>query len=151
MSGLFEAVHRLIDRKYPHLGKGIHNMKFLSKVAQYFAQGLRVLGIFAPVVETVLPQASGTIQTVSQDLTDIGNVIVDVEQVGTALALKGPDKLKAAALLVADVILKSSMLANHKVANPDLFNQGCTEIAGGMADVINSLHTDGIQVTVKQA
>jgi hypothetical protein len=120
-------------------------------VAQYFAQGLRILGIFAPVVQSVLPQSAGIIQTVSQDLTDIGNVIVDVEQVGTALALKGPDKLKAAAPLVADVILKSSMLANHKIANPDLFNQGCTEIAGGMADVINSLHVDGIAVTVKQA
>lgn len=126
-------------------------MKFLTKLAGYFAEGLKILGLFGPVVTTVLPQAQGTIQTVSQDLTEIGNVIVDVEQVGTALALKGPDKLKAAAPLVADIVLKSALLANHKIANPDLFNQGCSEIAGGMADVLNSLHVDNITVTDKKA
>jgi hypothetical protein len=149
VSGLFDRIHGFLDREYPNLG--VKRMKFLSKLATYFAQGLRILGVFEPLIQTELPQSAGVVKTVSADLTDIGNVVVDVEQVGVALALKGPDKLKAAAPLVADIILKSSMLANHKVANPDLFNQGCTEIASGMADVINSLHPDGIQVISKQA
>lgn len=126
-------------------------MKFLSKLAQYFAQGLRIIGVFTPIVEQILPKSEKVIQVVSQDLTEIGQVVVDVEQMGVALALKGPDKLKAASPLVADIILKSSMLANHKIANPDLFNQGATKVADGMADIINSLHADGIDVTSKQA
>ena len=126
-------------------------MKFLSKLAQIFAKGLQIVGIFAPAVQTVLPNSQGIIQTVSQDLTQIGQVVVDVEQMAVALQLKGPDKLKAAAPLVADIVLKSTLVANHKIDNPDLFNQGCAGIASGMADVLNSFHTDGIQVTDKKA
>lgn len=126
-------------------------MKFLTKLAQIFATGLRIVGLFGPVVQSVLPQSAGVIQTVSQDLSEVAQVVVDVEQMGVALQLKGPDKLKAAAPLVADVILKSALLANHKIDNQDLFNQGVNGVAGGMADILNSLHTDGIVVTNKQA
>lgn len=126
-------------------------MKFLSKLAQIFAKGLQIVGLFGPVVQQVLPNSAGVVETVSQDLSQIASVVVDIEQAGVALQLKGPDKLKAAAPLVADIILKSTLLVNHKIANPDLFNQGASEIAAGMADVLNSLHTDGIVVTDKKA
>lgn len=126
-------------------------MKFLSKLAEIFAKGLQLVGVFTPIIDKVDPSLGQKIETVSADLTDAMNVIVDVEHIGTALQLKGPDKLKAAAPLVADVILKSAALANHKVANPDLFNQGATKVADGLADIVNSLHPDGIAVTNKQA
>ena len=32
------------------------------------------------------------------------------------------------------------MLANHQIADPNLFKQGAGKIASGMADVLNSLH-----------
>jgi hypothetical protein len=150
MWALFEHVNRVLDRYEQNL-KGQMEMKFLSKVAEYFAKGLQIIGLFSPVVEVAAPKSAGVIQTVSQDLTEVGEAIVDAEQVGLALGLKGPDKLKVAAPKVADIILQSSMLANHKVQNPDLFNQGATKVADGMADILNSLHTDGIQVTNKQA
>jgi hypothetical protein len=127
-------------------------MKFLSKLAEIFAKGLQVVGVFAPTIEKVLPgPAAAVVQIVSKDLNEMAQVILDAEQVGVALALKGPDKLKAAAPGIADILLQSSLLANHKIANPELFNQGAREIGGGLADVINSLHTDGIEVTNKQA
>lgn len=127
-------------------------MKFLSKLAEYFAKGLQIVAVFAGVSAKILPGSVNTeIQVVSQDLKEIGQVILDAEEVGVALSLKGPDKLKAAAPKVADILLESAMLANHKIANPALFTQGATKIADGMADVINSLHTDGITVTNKQA
>jgi hypothetical protein len=127
-------------------------MKFLSKLAEYFAKGLQIVAAFAGVTAKILPGAVSTeIQVVSQDLQQVGQVIVDTEQVGLALSLKGPDKLKAAAPRVADILLRSAMLANHKIANPTLFTQGATKIADGMADVINSLHPDGIVVVSKQA
>jgi hypothetical protein len=50
-----------------------------------------------------------------------------------------------------DIILRSTILVNHSIANPDLFNQGVSAVAGGFADVLNSLHADGIQVQNKQA
>jgi len=126
-------------------------MKFLSKLAQIFAKGLQIVGVFAPIVSQVLPQSAGTVQTVSKDLTEILQATIDAEQVGVALSLKGPDKLKAAIPAVSDIILQSAALANHKIANPDLYNQGVAKIADGAADIVNSLHTDGIQTTNKQA
>lgn len=127
-------------------------MKFLTKLAEIFAKGLQIVGVFAPTIEKVLPgPAAAVVQTVSKDLSEMAQVILDAEQVGVALQLKGPDKLKAATPGIADIILESALLANHKIANPDLFSQGATKIADGMADVVNSLHTDGITVTNKQA
>jgi len=127
-------------------------MKFLTKLAEYFAKGLQIIGVFAPTIERVLPgPAAAVVQVVSKDLTEMAQVILDAEQVGVALALKGPDKLKAAVPGIADIVLQSALLANHKIQDPALFNQGCTGIASGLADVINSLHTDGIEVTNKQA
>jgi hypothetical protein len=52
---------------------------------------------------------------------------------------------------LSDIILRSTMLANHSIANPDLFNQGVNGVAGGFADILNSLHADGIQVQNKLA
>lgn len=127
-------------------------MKFLSKLAEYFAKGLQIVAAFAGVTARILPGSVSTeIQVVSEDLKEIAQVIVDTEEVAVALALKGPDKLKAAAPKVADILLQSAMLANHKVANPTLFSQGATKIADGMADVVNSLHVNGIVVTNKLA
>lgn len=124
-------------------------MKFLSKLAELFMKGLQIWTGFSPAVTAALPGSAGAIQVVSQDLSEIGNVIVDVEQMAVALQIKGPDKLKAAAPLVADVILKSTLLVNHKVADSALFTQGCTDVANGMAEILNSLSTNGITTTSK--
>jgi len=126
-------------------------MKFLTKLAQIFAKGMQIFGLFAPVVQQAFPGTSQTVQTVSQDLAQVATVIVDVEQMAVALGLKGPDKLKAAAPLVADIVLKSTLLVNHKIANPALFTQGATKIADGMADVLNSLNGDNLVVVNKAA
>jgi hypothetical protein len=151
VDALFERCFQMLERKYPHLVPG-GKMKFLSKLAEYFTKGLQIVAVFAGVSAKILPGSVNTeIQVVSEDLKEIGQVIVDTEQVGVALALKGPDKLKAAAPKVADILLQSAMLANHKIENPTLFSQGATKIADGMADVINSLHADGIAVTSKLA
>jgi hypothetical protein len=148
---IFERVYKMLLRKYPHVVPG-GIMKFLSKLAEYFAKGLQIISIFAGVTAKVLPGPIATeVQVVSQDLDQVGQVILDSEQIAVALGLKGPDKLKAAAPRVADILLRSAMLANHKIANSTLFTQGATKIADGMADVINSLHPDGIVVVNKQA
>jgi len=125
--------------------------KFLSVLGQLILKGGQIVGLFAPAIEQVLPKSSGVVNTVSADLAQIANIVSDVEVAGQALKTPGPGKLTAAAPLVAQVILQSSMLAGHKVAQPDLFNQGATSIASGMADILNSLHPNGITTTNKQA
>lgn len=124
-------------------------MKFLTKLGQIINRALQVVGILSPVIQVESPKAGSIVQTVSADLVDVAGVITNVEAFGQALALKGPDKLKASVGPVSQIILQSTLLANHKIAQPDLFTQGATKIADGMADVLNSLNPDGIQTTNK--
>ena len=58
---------------------------------------------------------------------------------------------KAVVWVVANIILRSTLLVNHSIANAELFNQGIQGVAGGFADILNSLHADGIQVQSKLA
>lgn len=124
-------------------------MKFLTKIGQIINRALQIVGVLQPIISVESPQAGKVVQTVSADLVDVAGVITNVEAFGQALGIKGPDKLKAAVGPVAQIILQSTLLANHKIAQPDLFTQGATKISDGMADVLNSLNPDGIQTTTK--
>jgi hypothetical protein len=115
-------------------------MTFLKKLGQIILKATEIFAGFAPIVQTEFPGLSGTVQTVSNDLAQIANIVVAVEAAGQSLNIPGADKLKAAAPQVAQIILKSALLVNHKIANPDLFQQGSTKIADGVADILNSLH-----------
>lgn len=117
-------------------------MKFLTKLGAIILRGVEIVSGFAPMVAQSLPGSAGTVQIVSKDLSEVAAIIQDVEVMGQALNQAGPDKLKAAAPLVAQIILQSAILANHQIENAGLFNQGCTEIASGMADILNSLKAD---------
>lgn len=114
-------------------------MKFLTRLGQILIKATEIAIGFAPLAKVGLPGQSEKIDTISTDLAEIANIIATVEAMGQALALPGIQKLTAASPLVAQIILKSSVLANHKVANPVLFQQGCQKVADGMADVLNSL------------
>ena len=126
-------------------------MTFLSKLGQAVLKGVAIVSGIAPVVSQTIPGASGPIQIISQDLTQIADIITQIEAIGQALGHKGEDKLNAAQPLIAQVILKSTLLVNHKIANPDLFSKGTKAIAGGMADVLNSLHENGVKTEDKKS
>jgi hypothetical protein len=125
-------------------------MKFLSKLAQVILQGVSIVSGIAPVIAQV-PGAAGPVQTISQDLAQIAQIIAQVEVIGQKLKHAGPDKLLAAAPLVEQVLLQSSLLAGRKIDKnrADLFTQGSKKIADGMADVLNSLHEDEVKTESK--
>jgi hypothetical protein len=118
-------------------------MTFLSKLGGILLKGIAIATGFAGVVQQTVPGSSGVIQKVSQDLAQIAQLVVTAEALGQLKGLSGPDKAKAAGPLIAQVILQSTIMTGQKIATPELFNQGCVEIAGGVADVLNSLHPDG--------
>jgi len=117
-------------------------MKFLTKLGQILRKGLEIYTGFSPIISGMISGSGNVVQTISRDLTEIANIITTVEVIGQTLNQAGPDKLKAATPLVAQVILQSSILANHKIGDPALFQAGCQKLADGMADVLNSLHDD---------
>jgi hypothetical protein len=77
-------------------------------------------------------------------LRQFASIVAQVEAMANALTvpLAGPEKLKMATPMIAQVILSSSLMVKHKIENPVLFRQGCASIASGMADVLNSLKGD---------
>ncbi len=117
-------------------------MKFLTKFGQAFLKGLQIVVGFSPLAATLDPQHAGTIQTISQDLTQIAHIVTQIEVAGQAISAPGPQKLQMAAPLVAQILLQSATLANHKVNDEELFMRGATKLADGMADCLNALHSD---------
>ncbi len=123
-------------------------MTFLKKLGSILLQATEMWAGFAPVITQTLPGASGPIAVVSKDMAAIAQIVVEAEAMGQALAQPGTAKLAAAAPLVAQIVLQSSIMADRKIADPALFNKGCGELAGAMADILNSLH-DNIDTTSK--
>lgn len=123
-------------------------MTFLSKLGLILAKGLSILTGASPLISLVLgsahPQAQAEVQTVSQDLTQIGQVVVTAESLlqGTG---NGATKLAASTPLVASIVKTSEMVSGHQIANESLFMQGCTKITSGVADVLNSLSDKNLQ------
>lgn len=117
-------------------------MTFLSKLGAIILKSVQVLTAIEPLATAYAPKSPQVLDMAENDLTKIGAVIMQVEVMGQALALPGPQKLIAAAPSVAQVILQSTLLAGHKIANPTLFAAGAAKMADGMADVLNSLKDD---------
>ena len=114
-------------------------MTFLKKLGVVLLKATEIIVGFGPTIPAKY-QALGT--TIVSDLKAIETIIVQVEGVGQVLGLPGPDKLRAASPLVAQMVLQSSVVAGRKIADPALFQRGAQKIADGMADVLNSLKDD---------
>jgi hypothetical protein len=120
-------------------------LTFLKKAGQVIAGMAGILPLFQPAA-AMNPKIAGMLSTTEAELTKIGNVILQTEAFGNTLSLKGPDKLKAAAPQVAQLVMASSLIAGKKIANQALFHLGSTKIGDGMADILNSLHEDEAKV-----
>lgn len=118
-------------------------MTFLSKIGGILLKGIAIAGGFTQVIGQQVPQAGGVVQASQGFLAKIAEVVMTVEALGQLKSLPGAEKAKAAGPLVAQIILRSTLVAGQKISDPVLFNQGCTNIAGGVADVLNSLSSDG--------
>jgi hypothetical protein len=126
-------------------------MTFLKKLGSALAQGIALATGMWPLVSKFFgagTAASQTANTVVNDLTAIGQVVVQAEAMfqGTGT---GATKLAAAAPLVANVIKTSELVSGHKIANETLFTQACQEITSSVADLLNSLDSSSVQTSGK--
>lgn len=114
-------------------------MTFLKKLGEIILKFTEIATGIGPLLSTAYPQSATAVTTVTSDLSQIAQIIAQVEAMGQALNIAGPQKLTAAAPLVAQIVLSSSLLVNQKIDDPVMFQKACTEIAGGVADLLNSL------------
>lgn len=127
-------------------------MSFLKKLGQVVAQvGALALGIgplVSPLFGSKGDQIGGQIQTVSNDLTLIAQVVVQIE---TALqGQTGADKRKAAIALIGPIIRTSQIVSGKKIANAELLEQGIGQITDGVVAVLNSIHEESVKTEIKQ-
>jgi hypothetical protein len=115
-------------------------MNFLEKIGSVLLKFTQIIVGIGPVITSSEPSAAGAVNAIVSETEQLGSVITTVEAVGQALKLPGAQKLLAAAPLIAQVILKSGLMIGKTIADPVLFQQACTKIADGFADLLNSLH-----------
>ena len=113
-------------------------MSFLKTLGMILLKGTQIAVGIMPIVQQEFP-GNKPIQQTADTVTAIAAVVTQVEVIGQALQLTGPQKLTAATPLVAQVILQSAMMANHDIADPIMFNEGCADGAQGVVKILNSL------------
>jgi hypothetical protein len=126
-------------------------MSFLKKLGMVLAQvGATAVGIgpiITPLFGSSSSKAAQTFSTVTNDLTTIASLIVQVE---VALQGKaGPEKFQAALNLVGPIIKTSQLVSGKKIADETLLQKGITEVTQGVVDVLNSLHQESVNKEVK--
>lgn len=118
-------------------------MTFLSKLGSILLKVVAIATGIGPLVEPFLGsgKAAAVAGTVVNDLTSIGQVVVQAEALiqGTGT---GATKLAAATPLIAQIIMSSEMISGKKIANNPLFLQGAGKVTSGIADVLNAISPD---------
>ena len=113
-------------------------MSLLQTLGKIFITGEKIVEGILGVAQQEFPGIKGEVQIISKDLAQIANAIVQVESFGQILNTPGVDKLKAVVPAVSQVVMASAMLAGRKISDQPLFLRGCTKVADGIADILNS-------------
>ncbi len=106
-------------------------LSWLKKIGQ---AALTASGILEGFKAPTLPN----VDTVSDKLMEVAAIIVNVEMIGAALNLPGDQKLTASVPAIAQLILRSSVMAGRPPHDQALFMDGAKDIASGMAKILNS-------------
>lgn len=122
-------------------------MSFLAKLGKILATITPLALGIGPIVSSSLGSKGDTVAAITNDLTLIGGVIVQIE---TALqGQAGADKFKAATALVGPIIRTSQLVSGKKIADPALLQKGIGEVTQGVVDILNSIHQDSVSTEVK--
>lgn len=108
-------------------------MKNLKRLGEWIGKAL----FGARTVSPLLPSSIG--DKAIDFLTKFSHAIGVTEALGQQLSLKGPDKLKGAAPLIADEVLAWADTVGYEVDDKDAFKAAATALTSAWADVLNSL------------
>jgi hypothetical protein len=117
-------------------------MSFLKKLGGWVKMGVTAYLGFQQTAQLLLPKHAALLGKVGSELAEAMDVIVTVEALGQLKNLPGAEKAELAGPLVGNILLKSSILIDKKIADPAAFHAACIKIAGGLADVLNAVRDD---------
>ncbi len=110
-------------------------MTFLKRVGLIMLQATKLIVRLQAQAGAVV----GMVRAAVNELDQIFQLVIQVEAMGAALALTGPQKLQAAVAAATQIILQSALVAGKKIAQPEVFKRGVSRIVEGVVDVLNSL------------
>lgn len=118
-------------------------MGFLAKLGKIVANIGSVIAMGSPLFVKDGSKADAAIDKAQDSLAKIAEYIALTEIVGQSVTapLPGAEKLKGVTPAIAQIIMKSALVAGYEV-DQELFLRGCTKMADGAADVINSRKGD---------
>lgn len=107
----------------------------IGQATTWVAKGLPLVG---STITAIFPGAEGVVDT----FTGIIGAVIAVE--GTIASIltsnaTGPDKARAAGNLAAQYILAAPFMHDKKIKDSAGFQKACATIAGGVADLLNSI------------
>lgn len=118
-------------------------MTFLKKLGQILAKATAVVVGIEPLLPLLnRPAVTAAGAVVEDKLNQIAGIVVTTEAVGASLQLSGPQKLTAAAPLVAQAVRQSAILAGRPIANAQLFDDSILQLTSAVVGILNSLHDD---------
>ena len=117
-------------------------MNWLTKIGTVAAKMTAILTGFGPLISAVHPSAAAVVTRVESEIEQAIGIVAQAEIMGAALKLPGAQKLEMAAPAMAQLILRSSMMAGKKISDPVKFAAGCKAVADGFAQIANSLDGD---------
>lgn len=122
-------------------------MTFLKKLGQIIAEGIAIIGGIAPIISMTNPGAGAIVQTVSKDLAQIEQIVIQIEAVGASLGLSGADKLRAAVGPVVQILMSSELLIGKPITDAAALNDAAQDIINGVVKALNAIHPDAAIAT----
>lgn len=122
-------------------------MTFLKKLGTVLLKIVGVVSGAEPLIQPLLGSGvtSTKVATVTNDLTQIGQVVTQIETAFAAIPNStGAQKLEAATPLVGNIIKTSELVVGKKIANEALFTQAIQEYTQATVDLLNSLDQSNI-------
>jgi hypothetical protein len=144
VSGLFELIHHLLDRKYPLLGRvNVTFLKKLETVVLSIVSAITNLNLL-PLIQKAIPATATNVVAAVDRLRAAFDVIITAGQMFTAAngpdAKTGSQKLKAATPYVAALIhsVIAELKPGQKPKDEAAFEDACTRATAAFADALNS-------------
>ena len=126
-------------------------MTFLKKLGTVLLKVVAIAAGVGPVIQPFLGsgKVASVAATAENDLTSIGQVVVQIETAFAALgpSATGAQKLQAAIPLVANIIKTSELVVGKKIANEALFTQACQEYTQATVDLLNSIDQSEVKTS----
>jgi hypothetical protein len=117
-------------------------MSWLKRIGTVLVKASQVIVGLQPFMPA---GAVGIIATVEDVIAQALGVIVQVEAMGQALALSGPQKLQAAVAQGTQIFLVWSQKLGKKIGDQAKFTAGVTKVFDGLVDIANSWKDETIK------